>query len=344
LNNKAEDILDISAEDIVGKNIKDILTVWKGNIALDEKEMPVAKMFKTRQAVYANIKDDLYFKTFSGKKFPVGFAITPLEDERMMSAVIIFWDLTEEKNLDKAKNSFISIASHQLRTPLTSLRWISELFLFGDVGKLTGKQLEFMEDMHKGSIHLLELIGALLTISRLEAGRATIDPVPTDIADITKEVIKQLKPQISSKQLIIQFKPEENFPKINVAAEFLRQTVLNLISNAINYTPNGGRIDISFKKELFDKKEYALFSIKDTGIGIPQKDQKRIFEKFYRADNAVAVIPSGSGLGLNLVQSIVAMWDGKIWFESVEGKGTTFFFTIPLTGMQSKKGEVKLFV
>ncbi len=342
LNNKAQDLLGVSVDNAIGRNVKNIITTLKGDILLDEKDIPVVKMFETGQTIYANIEDNIYFQTSADKRFPVGLAITPLVENGVTSAVVIFWDLTEEKDLDKAKNSFISIVSHQLRTPLTTLRWVSELFLSGDIGKLTDKQVGFMEDLHKGSVRLLDLIGALLAISRLEAGRVNIETEMTDVKSITDEILEQLKNLANKKHLKVNFIADPKLPKIKLGTEFLRQAILNLISNSLNYTPDGGKIDISLKKEIVGDKEQAIFMIKDNGIGIPKNAQSKIFEKFHRADNAVSTVPSGTGLGLNLARSVVEMWNGKIWFESEEGKGTTFYFTIPLSGMQSKKGEVGL--
>ena len=358
MNKKAKELLDITEndDDVIGKNIIEIFVVLKGDKILSEKERPGYKVIAEGESISINTSDDYYYQTKKGKKFPVGLNATPLKrystTTTTTDAIVVFRDLTNEKNLDKAKSSFISIASHQLRIPLTSMRWISELFLTGDVGRLTPKQNDFMNDIHSGSVKLLELISALLSISRIEAGRINIEPTLVDTLEITKDAIRQLENIAKHKQISINLNSEKSLPKINLSSEFFQQAVMNLLSNSINYTPNGGKINITLKAQNNKEKniQELLFSIKDNGIGIPKQDQEHIYEKFHRADNAISFMPSGTGLGLNLVQSIVKMWNGKIWFESPpssargadKNKGTEFFFTVPLAGMKPQKGEVEL--
>ncbi|MBU0611973.1 PAS domain S-box protein [Patescibacteria group bacterium] len=249
-------------------------------------------------------------------------------------------DITERKKLDDAKTSFISIASHQLRTPLTSIYWISEMFLNGDFGELSEKQKSFIEDIFNSNKKSLDFIKILLAMTRLEAGRVEVKPVPTDIKEVAESILSDLKELIENKKI----KPRVNnqafkIPKIDLPPEMFRQVVLNLISNAINYGKEGGKITIDFN--LIDD-ENIVISVADDGIGIPKEEQKRIFEKFYRAENAQMIVPGGTGLGLNFAKNLVEAWNGKIWFESEEGKGTTFYFTVPLKGVKPKKGEIGL--
>ncbi len=246
-------------------------------------------------------------------------------------------DITPQKILERAKSEFVSIASHQLRTPLTSIKLFLEMLADEEVGKLNSLQKDYIENIQKSSERMIKLINNLLNVSRLEAGTLKIEPRLMQLEDFVATLIEEAKPlDKTGKCNVVFIKPKRKLPKIPIDPSLLRQVIYNLLANAIQYSlPGRCNIAVKIKKEGED----YIISVKDTGIGIPRKAQPRIFEKFFRADNAVRLFADGSGLGLYVIKMIVNSWGGKMTFESEENKGTTFYFTIPTKGMKKKKGE-----
>jgi len=243
-------------------------------------------------------------------------------------AVAIFRDMTKEREIDQAKTEFVSLASHQLRTPLSTVSWYSEMLLTGDVGKLNEGQKKYLEEIYRGNQRMVELVNALLNVSRIELGTFVVEPKLTNIVKLTQSVIEEQKPQINQKKLKFNEQYVDNLPKLNVDPKLLRMVVQNILSNAVKYTPEGGKIELAIS--LVDKKNIQI-KISDTGYGIPKNQQDKIFTKLFRADNVREKDTEGTGLGLYIVKSIIEHSGGKVWFESTENKGTTFFVTLPLS-------------
>jgi len=264
-----------------------------------------------------------------GTKIPVADSSSPLFNAggEVIGVVVIFRDITEERALDKAKSGFISIASHQLRTPLTAIRWYSEM-LVKDSEKFDETQKDFLNEIHQGSERLYETINLLLSISRIESDQAKAPAIPVDLYELTNQIYFEVRSLIDEKKI--------NFSVTKIESKFIvtldpvafRQVVSNLFTNAIRYTGYGGKIEVSWK--MNDEKTSVIYSVRDNGIGIPENQKEHIFTKFFRAQNAIQKVPDGSGLGLSLVKELVELWGGNVYFEGMEGKGTTFFFTIPV--------------
>ncbi|MFC1645377.1 PAS domain-containing protein, partial [Patescibacteria group bacterium] len=246
----------------------------------------------------------------------------------------VSWDVTIEQEIDKAKTEFVSLASHQLRTPLSSMGWNAQMLLAGDAGELTEEQKEFIEEIYGSSQIMNNLVNALLNTSRIDLGTFSIEPEDINFEEIARSVLKELEPQIKEKKQNL----EENFeklPLISADPQLLRIVFQNLLSNAIKYTPEDGKIGVSISKKDND----VLIVISDTGYGIPKKQQQKIFSKLFRAENIISKDVEGTGLGLYIVKAIIDVSGGKIWFESEENKGATFYVTIPLSGMKKKDGN-----
>lgn len=243
-------------------------------------------------------------------------------------------DITFEKEVDRVKTEFVSLASHQLRTPLTAIGWFSELLLDEKNGKLTKRQKEYVHEVREGNKRMTDLVNALLNTSRLDLGSFVIDPVPTDLIALSKDVIKEMQKDLKQKKMRVYEEYQKNLPNIQVDEKLMRMIFQNLISNAIKYTPEKGQIDVSVRAE----EGVVRIQVKDTGFGIPQSQQQNIFSRLYRAENVVQKKIEGTGLGLYIVKSILDQSGGKIWFESEEDQGSTFFVEIPLEGMKKKEG------
>lgn len=341
VNPKVLELFVISNEEIIGKNLQDIMKLWKGKEELPFDEWPVKKMFIVNSTVDTNVHDKISLTTERRDiPLPVEFDVSPLEGG-LSGGVIIVRDITEDRELDEAKSGFISTASHQLRTPLTSMRWFSEMLLAGDAGEINEEQKSFIGRIYQSTDRMIALVNLLLQIARIESGRVKVEPIPIDLKTITEGVETMTKVNFENKKQKIDIKTEPTpLPLVVNDKDMLWQVIQNLLSNANRYSPVGSTIFVN----MIQKGDYIEYSVKDSGIGIPKNQQSRLFEKFFRADNAISAVPEGSGLGLSLVKSLVEGWGGKIWFETKEGSGTTFFFTVPLLGIKQKEGDVGLAV
>jgi signal transduction histidine kinase len=273
-----------------------------------------------------------------GHKIPVADSAAPIRDAvgNTIGCVVVFHDVTRERQIDKAKTEFVSLASHQLRTPLSTINWYVEMLLSLDVGKLTPKQRQYSEEVYHASQRMVNLVNALLNVSRLELGTISVEPKLVNIITIAKTCLKELSPQILKKKLIVKQKYEKSITFVSVDPKLIAIIFQNFLSNSVKYTPNKGKINLTINKE----KESLLISVADNGIGIPVSQQANIFEKLFRADSAKKTDPDGSGLGLYIVKEIIHYIGGKIWFKSSTRKGTTFYASLPLSGMSKKtKGK-----
>lgn len=230
------------------------------------------------------------------------------------------------KELDEAKDEFISMASHQLRTPLTSIKGYLSMVLEGDAGKVSSVQKEFLGYAYDGSERMVNLIADLLNVSRMSAGKFQITPVPTDLAAIVRDEVRQLHTHAAAKNLKLEFnEPPKPLPQMQLDDGKTRQVIMNFIDNAIYYTKEG-----SVTVTLVQDGDMAELRVKDTGIGVPPEEKTKLFHKFYRADNAQKVRPDGTGLGLFLAKRVVEDQGGTLIFESAVGKGSTFGFRLPI--------------
>ena len=234
------------------------------------------------------------------------------------------FDITEQKQLDQAKTEFVSLASHQLRTPIATTKWFTDMLLSGDLGALEPKQRDYVQKIYTTNQGMIELVDTLLNVSRIEIGTLPIEMKPTNVPEICESILAEMAPQISKKKLQIERKFEGSLVSIKSDAKLLRIVVHNLISNAIKYTPEGGTVTVQLEKDGLAKK----ITVKDTGYGIPKAQQERVFSKLFRADNVVTLPEQGTGLGLYLVKSITERLGGSISFTSEENKGSTFIISI----------------
>jgi signal transduction histidine kinase len=246
-------------------------------------------------------------------------------------------DITKAKEVDRAKTEFVSLASHQLRTPLSIINWYTEMLLGGDKGGLTDGQKDYLNEIHNSNHRMIELVNALLNTSRIDMGTLAISPKPTDFSSVADIVISELAPQIDKKDLTL-VRDYDKVPVMPADPDLVRVIFQNLISNAVKYTPEKGRISV--KMEVSD--EEALITVSDNGYGIPENQKEKIFTKLFRADNAREIDPDGTGLGLYIVKAIADASGGRVWFKSEENKGSTFFVALPISGMKSKKGTKSL--
>ncbi len=226
------------------------------------------------------------------------------------------------KKLDETKDEFISMASHQLRTPLTSVKGYLSMVIDGDVGRLNKQQRELLTQSYLSSQRMVGLISDLLNLSRLSTGKFVIDYGPVDLRDVVEQELLQIRDTAAAREVDLIYEAPKSFPVVRLDNTKIHQVVMNFIDNAIYYTSAGGRVEV----QLLDTPSAIEFRVIDNGIGVPRELQRHLFTKFYRADNARRVRPDGTGLGLFMAKKVILAQGGSIIFESEEGRGSTFGF------------------
>jgi signal transduction histidine kinase len=224
--------------------------------------------------------------------------------------------------LDEAKDDFVSMASHQLRTPLTSVKGYVSMVLEGDAGEINDMQRQLLTQSFFSSQRMVYLIADLLNVSRLKTGKFTIDRTPINLVDVVEQEMAQLNATALSRNLKLSYLKPDTFPLVMLDETKTRQIIMNFVDNAIYYTPSGGNITL----KLIDKPTTIEFRVEDDGIGVPKTEQAHLFTKFYRAGNARKARPDGTGLGLFMAKKVIIAQGGTLLFESNEGKGSTFGF------------------
>ena len=238
-------------------------------------------------------------------------------------------DITQEMEVDRAKSEFVSLASHQLKTPLTSLRWLTETMLSGVVGTFPPQQMKYITDIELSTMRMIGLVNDLLNVSRIELGKLATQIEEIDVRALAQNVIDEQKHAADERHVALTFTAPENLPPIFADRNAARMIFQNLISNAIKYTREGGTVECELSEGALSHNSLFL-RVTDNGIGIPEADKARIFEKLHRASNAKFKVAEGTGLGLYVVKTVIERAGGAITFESVEDEGSTFNVTIPM--------------
>jgi two-component system CheB/CheR fusion protein len=245
-------------------------------------------------------------------------------------------DITERKKIDELKTEFLSITSHELRSPMTPMKAQLQMLLEGYFGNPNEKQKQSLEMILRNTERLDKLIVDILDISRIQSGRLKFELKKVQPADCIKESIENMKPLADEKNIAITTKIDK-LPKITLDKDAITQVLTNLIDNAIKFTPEKGKIKIEVKKQKND----ILVKVKDTGIGISEENLKRIFNPFFQVDSSYTRKYKGTGLGLTICKAIIKQHGGKIWTKSKLKRGSTFYFTLPLKVM--KNGKIEIF-
>jgi len=230
------------------------------------------------------------------------------------------------RQLDKAKDEFVGMASHQLRTPLTSVKGYISMVIDGDAGKITDSQKQLLNEAFNSSERMVNLINDFLNVSRIQTGKFIIEKNTLDLPNLVEQELSNLQPSAVAHGLTFNYIKPTNFPTTIADEGKIRQVVMNFLDNAIYYSPDGTSVDVNAAVQDDD----IIFMVKDSGIGVPMSEKSQLFTKFYRASNARRKRPDGTGVGLYLAKKIITAHDGKLIFESTEGKGSTFGFRLPI--------------
>jgi PAS domain S-box-containing protein len=248
------------------------------------------------------------------------------KDGLFFGDIRVMHDITREKEIDEMKSQFITIAAHQLRTPLSAIKWILKLLIDGDAGETTPDQKELLIKGFKSNERIIALVNDMLNVSRIEEGRFGYKICKADIRESIKLAREYADTLIKEKQIKFNIDIPPKLPDVRIDVQKMSLAIQNFLDNAIKYTPERGNIDMQLK--VIDNT--LQLSIKDNGVGIPDKDQEKIFTKFFRAENALRLQTEGSGLGLYIAKNIIKKHKGHLFLKSKEGLGTEFIFTLPL--------------
>jgi signal transduction histidine kinase len=229
------------------------------------------------------------------------------------------------RELDRLKDDFVASVSHELRTPLTSIRGYLELVLDGEAGALRDEQREFLSIVDRNADRLLHVVGDLLFVAQVEAGRIALEAGPTDVEEVVRQAADAARPAATDKGIELEL-DLDGIGELTADRARLAQVLDNLISNAVKFTPSGGRIAVRSSRD----GDVAILEVSDTGMGISEEDQEKLFQRFFRADSATAQAIQGTGLGLAIVKAIIEAHDGAISVVSAPGKGTTFRVELPI--------------
>ena len=323
-NKKASIISGFSQEDVIGKKYNEIL-IFKKEKGGDLEDDFVKTSLETGEI--GSIAEESILIKKDGSEVPVDDSAAPIKDKEgnITGVVVVFRDVSLTRKVDKMKSEFVSVASHQLRTPLTGIQWVTERLLkISD--KLPEKERDYVNDIYFSTKRLGHLVDDLLSVSRIEGGKLMFKPENIEVVGFINDYLEELKPIYEKKELDVSFINHPEKLEIFMDKSSLRNVLQSIVSNAVEYTPQKGKVEI----KLEQKENKFILEVDDNGIGIPAKDQETIFEKFTRGENAQAVKTDGTGLGLYITKQTLSMIGGDIHFESEENKGTKFFIEFPL--------------
>ena len=351
INKEALELLGVSRSDIIGQPLTAVV------LAKDEsgKLIPHRERLLTgvlasgeQKSITQASKKKQKLVRSDGTDFLVGMVVSPVKVVgQIRGAIMLFHDISIEDQIDRTKSEFVSLASHQLRTPLNVVSWYVEKLLSERKGPLNDKQKDYLSEVSTNNERMIRLVSDLLNVSRVELGKVKIKYEKVDALDLISTLTKEIGPIIEQKGLHLNTNLADVSNGIFERSDESLVTVIiqNLLSNAIKYTPGNGNVNLTLQesvgtitipnqlndREIPSQKGLFLY-VSDNGIGIPKEQHAQIFSKLFRADNVQTLDVSGTGLGLYVTQSFVEALGGSIWFESEEGKGTTFYVFLPYAG------------
>jgi len=338
INPAAQRIIGWGRQDALSLNYKSVLKLLdKQEQELQPSTDPVTRALANNQTVSSN---DFVLLTNSGKKLLVSVVVSPI-GQPGSGVIVVFRDITKEKQEERAQTEFVSTASHEMRTPIASIEGYLGLVLNPATAQIDEKARMYVTKAHESAEHLGRLFKDLLDISKADDGRLANNPKVVDVVDFVHDIVQGLQPKAKEKNLRMIFKPipddseddsrgsERQVNPVyysNVDNDHLREVVSNLVENAIKYTPQG---DVTV--DVNGDSDKVTISVSDTGLGIPAEDIPHLFQKFYRVDNTSTREIGGTGLGLYLCRRLAEAMSGRIWVESQYKEGSTFFVEIPRT-------------
>jgi two-component system phosphate regulon sensor histidine kinase PhoR len=306
LNRAAEKVFQTSREQAIGRHFIEVVRDYEIDTLLQR-----CLTAKEQQKGLVGV---------SPKRQLLGVIVTPFQGES--GCVVLVQDLTELRRLETVRRDFISNLSHELRTPITSLKALTETLNEGAIDQPSVAR-DFVSKMNVEVDRLAQMVQEMGDLARIESGEAPLKRSPVNVAEVAARAAERLRDQADRAGLQVKLETASGLPAVSADEGRIEQVLVNLVHNAIKFTPPGGTVRISAKAD----GDHLLVSVSDTGVGISADDLPRVFERFYKADRARA--GGGTGLGLAIAKHVVEAHGGRIWVESVEGRGATFSFTIP---------------
>lgn len=338
-NKAAEDLTGYKQEEVLGKNITHILRVFDKNSEITVSEYcPIRYdefegILFQKNALRILVKEKLLFANFSSGKISEGANVN-------LGCLLTLHDVSVEQQLEAMKLDFVSMAAHELRTPLTSVRGYADILKSQIWDRLNQEEKEYFYRLQTSADNLGNLIDNLLSAAKIERGAFKVERKPLDLVGHIRSIVDNFQEHARTKQQTLKFiEPQDLIPLVQADGFRIGQVVSNLLSNAINYTYPAGSIEVSvhiIKSEI--ARSMVSVSVKDTGQGIPKSALPHLFTKFFRVSGSLEAGSKGTGLGLFICKSIVNLHEGEIWVESIEGKGSTFTFTVPVATQADIEG------
>lgn len=325
MNSVAENFTGYSFAEAKDKHYRDIFRFIHEDRLQEEYPFFIEEVIKTGTTKALSQHTLLVKKDQT--QLPVSESAAPIKtaDGEIFGCIVVIHDVSIERKFEQEKNDFVSIAAHQLRTPLGIIRWTLEMLMQdAQLNETTRNKVDKAYDSNQ---RLISLVNGLLNVSKIDQGKIQDEPTPTNIGEVIVAIVAELELLAQQRNISIEVQlPNEGVSNILIDPNRLREALQNVVSNAIKYNVSGGKTIIT----VAQTDQSIVVAISDQGIGIPEEDRQRIFSKFYRAKNAAHNDTTGSGLGLFVVKSYLEAWGGKISFQSVEGKGSTFTIELPL--------------
>lgn len=328
VNSSAESILMMSVEHVMGKQLESLSGLFG---KASGTWMQTIRGWSEDSSSYQS--GDTYAEQIEldDKRIVLVHLAPVMLQNDFLGTVSIFRDITHEVEVDRLKSEFVATVSHELRTPMTSIRGYADILLMGAAGALNENQSHFLDIIKNNTERLNILVNDLLDISRIEAGRVILSPQPLDLREVAEDVLADVlrRSQEENKPMGLSLEAPKELPRVFGDSERVRQILDNLVDNAYHYTPINGQIQVRLLSSE-DGMEIQV-DISDTGVGIAEEDQARIFDRFFRGEHPLVLATPGTGLGLPIVKQLVEMHRGRIWMTSsgVPGEGSTFSFTLP---------------
>jgi|GEM_PF-2555859 len=325
-NKAAETLVGLPSAHVIGKHVRDIFKIYDGEKEVLYEEYCPPRPGATEGAVYN--KSNLRIPVATGKDHIVNLVSGRIKEgiSIHLGCILTFQDITQEYAMEKMKREFVSIAAHQLRTPLTGMKWAVDYLLTGEKGELTEPQKTLASQALEAVGRMIHLVNDLLDVNRVEEGRFGIHTAVQPIYPMLQRILSSSEKIAEIKGVEFSSYLAENIPALDFDPDKMEIVLNNIFDNAIKYTPKGGHIYV--RTEVKDGS--VLITAQDSGIGIARDDSDRIFSKFFRSSQAYLHHTDGSGLGLYVAKNIMDQHGGKIWFDSAENAGTTFYVSLPL--------------
>lgn len=333
-NHATEEITGYALNEIIGKQAGTSWHLPMPREIYDE----MWRVIRTDKKVY---KGQLQNRRKNGEIYDTDVQIYPVlgENQELLFLVAIERDITKQKQIDRAKTNFVSLTSHLLRTPITAIRLFAEMLADKKVGTLNDIQKEYLNELSAAVKHMVQVINDLLNVSRIESNHLEIFPEAVQLEDVIQDTLDTFCYETDCSTCETQFKkPEQKSPMVLIDKTLMREVLYKILHNSHLYMREGVRCTIFVSLEY--RNDEFVVAVFDNGMGIPEKDKSKVYDKFFRADNTSKVQTTGSGLGLYIVKNILEEAGCKIDFNSEEGSGTTFFVRIPNTGMKKKIGDI----